>query len=486
MINPRPVLFALLVALACPALSTAGEPLPRDARVKSGKLGNGVTWMYRQHNVPPGKMALMIHVDAGSLSETEEQRGLAHFIEHMAFNGSENFPPGQLIPYFESIGMQFGHDLNAFTSFDQTVYMVFLPDTTSEQVDKGLTVLSDYAFRLSLPPDEIDKERGVILEELRAGEGAQQRLRDQLFEKLFVDTRLGKRLPIGLEKVIKEAQRPEFESFYRTWYRPERITLMIVGDAPPEPYLPLIEKWFGQAKSAGENKPDQGPELKPFAKERALVLADAEYDQGDVDIYNISPGRPPTTTLEQARVDLIERIGTWIMDRRFSERIKKGQASFREANARVASFFNDAMLVNAATVGEPKDWEKMLDELTTEVSRAREYGFMDGEFDLCKKELLSSAEDDVRKEPTRNAQGMLFEMLQRVNEREPLLSAEQELDVLKKLLPTVKLDEVNKAIGEHFKPGTFAFVLTLPKRDDVKLPSEEEVLAAARGPGPQA
>ena len=371
MTKPRTLLFALLTAVACTGLSQADEPLTPDPRIKTGKLANGVSWMYRQHNLPPGKMALMIHVGSGSLSETEEQRGLAHFIEHMAFNGSENFPPGKLVPYFESIGMEFGHDLNAFTSFDQTVYMLFLPDTTSEEMDKALMVLSDYAYRLSLLPDEIDKERGVILEELRAGQGAQQRLRDQLFEKLFVDTRLGKRLPIGLEKVIKNVQGPEFEAYYRTWYRPDRITLMIVGDAPPEPYLPLIEKWFGQYKSTADAKPAPGPEMKPFTQERALVLSDPEYDQGDVDIYNISPGRPPTTTLEQARVDLIEEVGSWIMDRRFSERIKKGQASFREASARATRFFNDAMLVNAATVGEPKDWEKMVDELTLEVSRAR-------------------------------------------------------------------------------------------------------------------
>ena len=241
MIRPTLRTLTLLVVTAFISRALAEEKLPSDDRVKTGKLSNGVTWLYRQHDNPPGKMALMIHIDTGSLNETEEQRGLAHFIEHMAFNGSENFAPGALIPYFESIGMEFGRDLNAFTSFDQTVYKLDLPDTQPETVDKALMVLSDYAFRLLLPAEEVDKERGVILSELRAGMSAQQRIRDQLFEKLFVNTRIGQRLPIGLEKVISGAPRALLEEYYRTWYRPERTVLMIVGDAAPEPYLPLIE-----------------------------------------------------------------------------------------------------------------------------------------------------------------------------------------------------------------------------------------------------
>ena len=164
--------IALLLSVSFSARIAAAKPLPSDPRLVTGKLKNGVTWIYRKHDNPPGKMALMIHVDTGSLNETDAQRGLAHFMEHMCFNGTDNFPPGALIPYFESIGMEFGADLNAFTSFDQTSYMLFTPDTKVEQVDKALMVLSDYAFRATLVEAEIDKERGVILEEARAGKNA--------------------------------------------------------------------------------------------------------------------------------------------------------------------------------------------------------------------------------------------------------------------------------------------------------------------------
>jgi len=456
------------------------EQLPSDERIQTGKLPNGVRWMYRQHDNPPGKMALLIHVATGSLNEEENQRGLAHFIEHMAFNGSENFAPGTLIPYFESIGMEFGRDLNAFTSFDQTVYLLFLPSAATEQVDKALMVLSDYAFRLTLADEEIEKERGVILSELRAGMSAMQRVRDATYEKLFAGMRLGQRLPIGKEEVIRAVTRADFENYYRTWYHPERITLVLVGDAAPEPYLPLIDKWFGQYRAPSAPRPRKGPELKPFTSERAIIVTDAEFARGEVDIYAIHPGRPAVTTTELARQRLIDEIVSWIMKRRLSERIKKGQASFREASVDVIDMMHDGLVANASATGDPKDWEKMLEELIVEVTRACEYGFLAGEFELCQKELLSSAEDAVRKEPTRNARELLFEIAAAVNDEEPVMSAQQELDLLRKLLPTIRLEEVNAAFATHFKPVNWSYVLTMPARDEVSLPTEEALLAAGR------
>src|SRR3954468_15652293 len=161
----RGFLQGLFFLVAVSFLVGRAAPLPEDQRILKGKLENGVTWIYRQHNNPPGKMALQVHVRTGSLNEIDAQRGLAHFMEHMAFNGTENFAPGKLIPYFESIGMQFGADLNAYTSYDETVYMLMTPNTELEQIDKALMVLSDYVFRESLLAPEIEKERGIVLEE---------------------------------------------------------------------------------------------------------------------------------------------------------------------------------------------------------------------------------------------------------------------------------------------------------------------------------
>lgn len=480
MIHRRFQTACVLSALVPAGWASAVTPLPRDERNLTGKLENGVTWMYRQHDNPPGKMALMFHMRTGSLNETDAQRGLAHFIEHMCFNGSEHFKPGALIPYFESIGMEFGADLNAFTSFDQTAYMLFTPNTETEQIDKALMVLSDYAFRVSFVPEEIEKERGVVLEESRRGKSAFQRVRDKLWPELYEGSRFATRLPIGDDEVLAKAPREEFVDYYNTWYRPENLTLVLVGDAEIDRVKPLIEKWFGEAKPAADARKPMGPEFKPFTEERAMVVTDHELPVCQVQLFNIRAGRPPTTTEEQWRTELVESIGTWIIGRRYEERVNKGEASFRGAGAGVSNFFNDALLISASATGEPDDWNKMLDELIAEVHRAGAFGFTARELELARKDTLANAERAVKTEPTQNANRMIRQIVGRVNDREPSMSAQQELDLFARMLPTVTLEEVNQAFTTHFAPGTFAYVVTLPDKPGIEVPERAEVLDLAK------
>ena len=466
--------FSIMLPLA------TAKPLPQDGRIKTGTLDNGFTWKFRQHDNPPGKIAVIMHVRSGSLNEKDSQQGLAHFLEHMAFNGSENFAPGDLIPYFESIGMEFGGDLNAFTSFDQTAYMLFLPNTELEQIDKALLVLSDYAYRMLLLDKEIDKERGVVLEESRRGKGAFQRIRDKLWPDLFADTRFAVRLPIGKEEILESANRNDFEDYYRTWYRPENMTLVIVGDTEVDNVIPLIEKQFGKYRPKVTSRKQETPEFKTFKSQRAMVVTDPEMAMCNVGMLNILPGRPPVTTVEQWQEELVEQIGSWIMGRRFEELIDNGDASFRRANAIVMSFFNDAVLINGSTSGEPQDWNKMLDELIMEVHRAREFGFTEHELDLAKKELLADAERAVRTESTMNARAFMFEIMSAANDREPVLSAQQELELYKQALPRADLGHINATFAKNFKPGSFAYTIEMVEKEGVNIPSNDDVLAAAR------
>jgi zinc protease len=466
-------------ALTLLAASLFAAPLPNDTRILTGKLDNGVTWLYRQHNNPPGKMAFMMHVRTGSLNETDAQRGLAHFMEHMAFNGTEHFPPGKLVPYFESVGMTYGAHLNAYTSFDQTVYMLFTPDTKAEQIDKALMVLSDYAFGGSLLEAEINKERGIILEESRSRKSASQRIQDKLWPDLFEGTRFAVRLPIGEEKIISSVPRDEFVDYYRTWYRPENVTLFMVGDAAPDAYLPLIQKWFGEYKPDRPARQQMTAEFKPFTKERALVVTDPEMAYCEVELITLRPGRPPVVTVEQWRTQLVEYLGSWIIGRRYDERVKKGEASYRNAGAQVQNFFNDAMSASAFATGEPKDWAKMLEEVVVEVNRVRQYGFTSRELALARKEILASAERAVRTETTQNARQLISTMVSAVNNRVPILSAEQRFELYQQLLPSIQLSEVESAFKENFKPGAFAYVLTMADKESVKAPSREELLASA-------
>ncbi|MDX1951129.1 MAG: insulinase family protein [Verrucomicrobiota bacterium] len=469
------LVLSFLITFSLPAAQ-----LPADPRIEQGKLANGVTWLYRQHNNPPGRMALQIHVRTGSLNETEEQRGLAHFLEHMAFNGTENFPPGKLIPYFESIGMEFGAHLNAYTSFDQTSYMLFTPNVDLAQIDKALMVLSDYAFRISLLPEEIEKERGIVLEESRTGKNAQQRIRDKLWPELFKGTRFAKRLPIGEEAILASAKKEQFENYYKKWYRPENVTVVLVGDAPSKEILPLIEKWFGKATAEGEAAKQFTPEFQPFTEKRAYVVTDPEMAFCQVQMMNIRPGRPPTVTMEEARTELVEYIGSWIISRRFDDLVKKGTASYRNAGAYAQNFFNDAMLAVGFSIGEAKDWGKMLDEVVTEIKRATEYGFSDRELNLARKEILAEAERAIRTESTRNAQEVIGQIIDSVNEREPVLSAEQQFKLYQTLLPGISAAEVTSSFKEHFSANTFAYVVTMSDKGGNEVPSSEAVLARAK------
>jgi len=474
----RLIIFLFLVIAGLTA--QADEKLPSDPAILTGELDNGVTWMYRQHDNPPGKMALMINVDTGSLNETDEERGLSHFMEHMMFNGTENYAPGALIDYFESIGMEFGADLNAFTSVDQTAYQIFLPNVELAQIDRALLTLSDYAFRALLLEEEIDKERAVILEEKRARTSMEMRVMEKLWPRLFEGSRLAERIPIGTEEVIKGAPRATFEKYYRTWYRPERVTVLLVGDTDPEPVLPLVKKHFGAYEAPLPDGTECGPEFKFFDTPRAIIVTDPEMTDCEQEMMNLLPARRPTTTVPLLRADLVEAIASWIVNRRFDERLLKGEATYRSAGAGISSMLGGAMIGNAAAQGEPTDWKAMLEEVIVELNRARVHGSTQRELDLAASEFRASAEREVRTEATRNARAIIGEMNDSVADGEPILSAQQFLDLLDELMPTVTVEEVNAVIARYFKPGAFSYVIKMPDLEGLAVPSENDLLAAAR------
>ncbi len=222
---------AQVAAPQAPAADVAlDRVLPIDPAVRTGKLPNGLQYFIRRNTRPEKRVSLRLAVNAGSIQEEPDQRGLAHFIEHMAFNGTENFKPGELVSFLESIGARFGPHVNASTSFDETIYMLDVPTDRAGYVDKGLLALHDFAAGLSLLPDEIEKERGVVLEEWRGRLGAGSRITDKQLPVLMQGSRYADRLPIGLPDVIQTAPRERIEAFYRKWYRPDLMAVVVVGD----------------------------------------------------------------------------------------------------------------------------------------------------------------------------------------------------------------------------------------------------------------
>jgi len=259
-------LRALFILLVAPMAALAadfghiGSDLPVDPAVKFGRLENGLRYALLPNHEPKGRASLRFTVAAGSLNETENQRGLAHFLEHMAFNGSKNFPAGTLVEYFQRLGMSFGGDTNASTGFDRTTYVLELPDTKPETFGKAFTLFADYAGGLLLEPAEIDKERGIILSEKRARDSIGFRQFVGEFEFMLPHTLFINRIPIGTEQVIKTAQRDQFVDFYNTWYRPELITVVAVGDFDPAVVEPQLSQMLAPlaARAPSRPTPDRG------------------------------------------------------------------------------------------------------------------------------------------------------------------------------------------------------------------------------------
>jgi zinc protease len=467
----RRFLAVFLVVLLSPMARS--QELADRADLLAGTLDNGVKYVVLQHDNPPGRVALWLHVSTGSLNETDRQRGIAHFLEHMAFNGSEHFAPGDVVPYFESIGMTFGRDQNAWTSFDQTNYMLYLPDNKPETLDKGMLFLSDVAMRLSLLQEEIDNERGVILQEKRARLGVMQRVGENVISNLAPGSIVGQRIPIGTEETIKNFTRDDFVDYYSHWYVPANMTIIAVADMEPAAVAEAIKRNF----SDGDRipiPPDHDAGVKPYEESRALIVTDSELTRADVAIDRIEPAREPVATMDRLRDDLVEQIGLFAFNRRLNQRIAEGSAAFRSGNISVSDFFRAATLSELRVSGDEDQWREMLADACEELQRARVHGFTTRELDDARAEFLSQARHAVEVESTADARWLLSQIAGAVAADEPISSAEQDLQWIESLLPGITAEEVSAHFAEQFDPSAVTFLLQVPADADV--PGDDELV----------
>lgn len=474
------VLICVAGALSASPL-LADELLPKDDNNVYGMFDNGFKYIIRKHALPPGRVAMYLHIKTGALNESDKQNGIAHFLEHMAFNGSKHFKPGELVPYLNSLGMQFGADTNAHTNQHETVYKLFLPDTKDETIEKCMTVLADDAAGLVMTDKEIENERKVILEELRSGKGPADRLNKAMLDKVFPGSKMALHDVIGIEEQIKTFPKKEFEDYWNTWYKPDNMTLIVVGDIEPETMIARAKKHFGDMKPRGQKRPVGKTGIKAVDQPRAFVLSDKEQVVCQIEMIAVRDGRPPMRTVEDYRFNEVENIGPWIVNRRLDEMTNKGTAKFRGAGVGVEGApLNDAILPTATVVGEPEDWNAMLEQVIVEINRAIEHGFTDKEIEQARTALLSAADRAMQTEPTADARVFVNRLSSSVGNDMPIMSAMQRLIQLKMILPDVKPQEVHKVFVENFKTQNYAYVLKGPKRDDVKLPKNKELLAAAK------
>ena len=332
----------LALALCAPAVLPAQRarpravaltgPLPADPAVTIGTLPNGLRYYVRKNTRPEKRVLVWLAVKTGSVFEDDDQRGLAHLLEHMAFNGTKHFKPGELVSFFETAGARFGPHVNAYTSFDETVYMLQVPTDKEGLVDKGLLALADFAGGMSLDPTEIDKERGVVIEEWRLRQGASWRILEKQAPVLYYKSRYAERIPIGTPEILRSFPAARLKDFYETWYRPDRMAVVVVGDIDPAAMVPKVRELFAPLKPARAAAAEPNREVPAHAETFVNVAADAEAQATNVSVLHKRP-QLSQGSAEDYRRDHVRQLMYQMLNLRFSEITQRPDAPFLGAGA---------------------------------------------------------------------------------------------------------------------------------------------------------
>ena len=410
-----PLVITGLILTACQGKDTKStapvyfahqaSDLPSDPEIIYGRLPNGLRYAVRHNETPTKTASLLMRIDTGSLNETDDTRGIAHFLEHMAFNGSENIPENEMTKRLEKFGLAFGADTNASTGFDQTTYQLELPDVSDELFEETLMIMRETASRLTLDPDAIERERGIILAEKRARNSpAFQSLLDSL-DFYLGQTIVPKRLPIGTEETIGSVTAQQFQDFYRGYYRPENTFITLVGDFETSYAIEKIEKFFGDWEAQGEALPKY--EIKDFQNEqpRFHYYTNPEI-QTSVSISVVSPHEDEEDTADNRFDSVIENLGNSILNRRFGKIARSGDASFIGASVGTSSLYEAAEISSLNVSAEPETWDTAFAQAEQTLRQALEFGFTQAELDEQLANYRKGLEVSVQTSPTRRTPGL--------------------------------------------------------------------------------
>ncbi|HTM34747.1 MAG TPA: insulinase family protein [Vicinamibacterales bacterium] len=472
-------------APANPADVALDRVLPIDPAVRAGTLSNGLQFLIRRNGRPANRVSLRLAVNAGSMQEEPDQRGLAHFIEHMAFNGSENFKPGELVAFLESIGARFGPHVNASTSFDETIYMLDVPTDRDGYVDKGLLALRDFAAGVSLLPDEIDRERGVVLEEWRGRLGASSRITDKQLPVLLQDSRYAERLPIGTPEVIKGAPRERLASFYKRWYRPDQMAIVVVGDLDPAEAEKLVRARFEGIARPTEPVGTVNRTIPPH-KETLYSLATDPEAQGWTVSLDFKSTLQQQRTVADYRAALVRQLVGEMLNPRLREIARRPNAPFIQAEAGADTFGRTLQLFEISAAVPENGLAPGLEAIVVEARRVQQYGFTADELDRARRALLAFYERAYNERATNESPRYASEYVRHFLEGEPIPGIALEYQIASTYLPTVTVDEASK-VGRAFITDENRVVLAVaPEKPGVAPPTvdglKEAVAKASRAP----
>lgn len=451
------------------------QPMPLDPNVRIGRLANGLTYYIRKNTLPEKRAEMRLVVNAGSVLEDDDQQGLAHFMEHMNFNGTKRFPKNELVSYLQSIGVQFGADLNAYTSFDETVYILPVPTDKPELVEKGLQILEDWAHNALLDSVEVEKERGVVIEEWRLSRGADERMAKQTLPVQYRGSKYASRLPIGKKEILEGFSHAALKRFYKDWYRTDLQAVIVVGDIDVKDMEQKIKDIFSDIPVPSSPRKREEFPVPDHAETLSVVAKDKENAFASIEVMFKKNPQPETTIGDYCRY-MNRRLFTGMLNTRFRELTLKSNPPFVGAgsyygnsDARTKDAYR--LFANSSDTG----MARALYTLIEENRRVLLYGFTPAEFDLQKKQMQSQYDRIFNEREKEESYKYVDEYINNFLINEPIPGIEWEYDFVKQYLASVKLEDINKLAAEWITKDNMVVTLNAPEKEGVKIPSAEEV-----------
>lgn len=446
--NIKALLLSFFVLLTTVATSTlkAQTELALNPKVVKGKLDNGLTYFILPNKKPENKVELRLALNAGAINEDDDQQGLAHMAEHMAFNGTRNFKKNDIVSFLQDIGVGFGSDLNAYTSFDETVYILPIPTSKPENLEKGFQVLEDWAHNVTYNNDDIDGERPIILEESRLGKGANDRMFRKLYPKLFKGSLYANRLPIGVDSIIKTFPHDAIKRFYRDWYRPNLMAVIVVGDITVEKAEALIKKHFSGLTNPSNIRERKYAAVPAYTSSDALVVTDKEATSYQVSVQYPAFVKRDLITDEDYKNMEIRSLFSTMFNQRLQELTQKENPPYLYAYGSFGSYARGYDAFSLAAGSGTNNPDIALAALMTEAERAKRFGFTQAELDRAKKSLLSRMEKLYNDRDKTESSSLVDELVRHFLEKEAMPGIEVEFDLAKKIIPAVTLENVNAVL----------------------------------------
>jgi len=475
-------LFVLMMACFCAVFAFAqkgdlnlNDPIKADPNVTIGKLENGMTYYIRKNTYPKNRVEFRLAVNAGSNQENDNQQGLAHFTEHMAFNGIEGFPSNSVVDHLRSKGVVFGADLNAYTSFDETVYMIPMPTDDPGNIDLGLKILRGWAAGLLYDNKEIDEERGVIIEEYRLGLGADDRMRKEYWPVLMKDSRYADRMPIGKLDILQTFDYQVIKDFYHDWYRPDLQAVIVVGDIDVKEVETKIKTMFGNIPAKLNPRKKETYGIGANQEPLVAVCTDKEATGNSVMLIR-KHKHAPMKTIGDFRQQLCIDLYNTMYDARFEEMTQDPKCPFLYASAGYGDFIGNTDAYAAQASAKENRIPEALRVLMQEDYRVLKYGFLQTELDRAKEELLERYDKAAKEADKTESARFASQYINNFLRQDPIPGAKRENNYAKKLIEGISLEEINALAKNWVTEDNMVAIVTAPEKEGVTVPNKEEIL----------